>query len=540
MRSKKVIPVLCAACSVALTGLGGCNGNVQLAAKVPSDIQAVFNKPQYKGATWGLRVVDMDTGKVLVNTNGGSLLYIGSVRKMFTVGELLNQVGASHRYDTPVYRQGAVDSSGVLNGDLILQASGDLTMGGRTNPDGSVAYTQYDHNEANSLGNAILTAPDPLAGYKALAAQVAASGIKEITGEVAIDDRLFQPFYFRNQFFVSPIFVNDDVVDLTINPGTVGQPASVVWRPHSAAFTVNNTLTTSAAGTPDTLALNPEVPQCIGSPGCSAGISGDLPVDDVPPLTGTFPLVQTFRIANPANYARTVFIEALEADGVKVDAPAVEANPTQILPPKNSYAAADQVAKLTGLDYAQDATYILKVSYNIGADTSLVLYGLTQGVDSMSASLQAEQTNLANNYGIPSSQYYFVDGSGGGETKATPGAVTRLLTDMRSKPAYSAFKNALPVLAKSGSLGFVTDFESDPTLAGAAGQVQAKTGTYVLAGSAGLDVKGQGLGGYIHTRSGRNLAFLLVVNNVQVGSIADLIQIFQDEGTISAMVWRDY
>ena len=111
---------------------------------------------------------------------------------------------------------------------------------------------------------------------------------------------------------------------------------------------------------------------------------------------------------------------------------------------------------------------------------------------------------------------------------------------MRHKSAVSAFRAALPVLAKNGSLGFVTDFESNPSLAGAAGQVQAKTGTYVLAGSGGLDVKGQGLGGYIQTKSGRNLAYVLVVNNVQVGSITDLINIFQDEGTISAMLWRDY
>jgi len=256
---------------------------------VPSDIQTVFNKAAYKGATWALRVVNAKTGKVLVNYNADKMLYIGSVRKTFTVGELLNQVGPKHHYDTPVYKQGSVDSSGVLHGDLIIQASGDLTMGGRTNPDGSVAYTEYDHNEADSLGNAILTKPDPLAGYKALAAQVAASGIKEITGDVAIDNRLFQPFNFRGEFDVVPIFANAGMVDVTINPATVGQPASMVWRPHSAAFTVNNNLTTGAAGSTSTLQLDPEIPQCLGSPGCSAGISGNLPDDYVPPLTHAFP-----------------------------------------------------------------------------------------------------------------------------------------------------------------------------------------------------------------------------------------------------------
>ena len=33
-----------------------------------------------------------------------------------------------------------------------------------------------------------------------------------------IDDRLFQPFNFRDQFDVRPIFVNDDLVDLSIHP----------------------------------------------------------------------------------------------------------------------------------------------------------------------------------------------------------------------------------------------------------------------------------------------------------------------------------
>ncbi len=541
MRPINTMSALYGASILSLIFLGGCKAGTTTSSTVPTDIRTVFNKPAYKGATWALRVVNVKTGKVLINYNADQLLYIGSVRKTFTVGELLNQVGPNHHYDTPVYKQGSVDSAGILHGDLIIQASGDLTMGGRTNPDGSVAYTEYDHNEADSLGNAILTKPDPLAGYKALAAQVAATGIKEVTGDVVIDNRLFQPFNFRGEFDVVPIFVNDDMVDVTINPATVGQPASVVWRPHSAAFSVNDNLTTGAADSTNTLQMDPEIPQCLGSPGCSASISGNLPADYVPPLTNTFPLVQAFRIANPANYARTVFIEALEADGVTVDAPTVAVNPTQILPAKNSYQPANRVAMLTGLDYAKDAKLILKVSYNIGADASLVLYGLTQGVDSMPASLQVEQTNLAKNYGIPSDEYQFYDGSGGGETKAELKAVTKLLTDMHSSPYFSIYQDALPILGVNGSIEFVTNFESDPTLAGAAGQVYAKPGTWIKAiTTGGLDIKGQALGGYIHTKSGKTLAYVVDINNAQTASLDGLIQIFQDEGTISAMLWRDY
>ena len=51
----------------------------------------------------GLRVVNADSGKVLINLKPDHLFYIGSVRKTFSVGELLNQVGPDHHYDTPVY-----------------------------------------------------------------------------------------------------------------------------------------------------------------------------------------------------------------------------------------------------------------------------------------------------------------------------------------------------------------------------------------------------------------------------------------------------
>ncbi len=105
----------------------------------------------------------------------------------------------------------------------------------------------FDHNEADSLGNATLTSPNPLAGYIELAQQVAKSGVKEVSGNVIIDDRLFQPFNFRGQFDVRPIFVNGDLVDLSIRPTSPGKPASVSWRPVSAALGVENKLMTSAA-----------------------------------------------------------------------------------------------------------------------------------------------------------------------------------------------------------------------------------------------------------------------------------------------------
>ena len=85
----------------------------------------------------------------------------------------------------------------------------------------------------------------------------------------------------------------------------------------------------------------------------------------------------------------------------------------------------------------------------------------------------------------------------------------------------------------------MTDFESDPSLAGAKGQVHAKPGTFLESTGSEFVVQGQAFGGYITARSGRKLVYEVVVNKVRVRNLNGLLQVFQDQGTISAMLWRD-
>ncbi|HET9096964.1 MAG TPA: D-alanyl-D-alanine carboxypeptidase [Candidatus Baltobacteraceae bacterium] len=509
------------------------------AGAVPAGIRAILNKPQYRNAVWTLRVMDGNTP--LVDLNSQRLLYIGSVRKIFSVGELLDAVGSAHTFNTPIYRTGSI-SNGVLRGNIVLVASGDLTMGGRTNPDGTLAVSDWDHNEADSLGNAVLTKPNPLAGYAELARAVRASGITRIAGNIVIDDRLFKPFPFRGQFDVPPIFVNDDVVDIAVRPGgTPGSPANLTYRPHSAALRVYNKVRVGAPASKESLQIDPELPSCIGSFGCASTVSGTVPSDFKPPLTGGRQLVQTVRIVHPANYARTMFVEQLRAAGVRVDAPAVQQNPVRLLPARNAYARLHRVAQLVGMPYGQDAKFVLKISYNIGADTSLMLLGVQHGARTMQSALAFERRDLQTRWGIAPTQYHFVDGSGGGETTATAAAVTTMLQELARSRESQAFTNALPVLAVDGSLGFVTGFKRQRSLAGAAGNVRAKTGTYVGKSASGrLEIKTQALGGYVTTKRGHRLTFEVAVNGVPMNDLEDLTNIFQDEGTIAAILWRDY
>jgi len=364
-----------------------------------------------------------------------------------------------------------------------------------------------------------------------------------LPGNVVIDDRLFAPYFFRGQFYVRPIFVNDDVVDVSIVPsGTSGSRANVTTRPLSAALRVINQLRVGAPKTKNSLKIDPELLPASAREVARRRFRVPCRATTSRRFTGMPTLVQTVRIVQPANYARTVFIEALRASGVTVAAPAVLQNPVALLPPKGTYRAANKVAELAGLPYGQDAKLVLKISYNIGADTSLMLLGVKNHAASMDAALAFERENLRARWGIPSNQYHFVDGSGGGETTATNIAVTSMLGELATSPGSRAFVNALPILGVDGSLAFVKDFKSDPTLAGATGNVRAKTGTYVGNSPTGgtLELKSQALGGYITTKRGHHLTFQLVVNNVPIKNVLDLINVFQDQGKIAAMLWRDY
>ncbi|MCK5710651.1 MAG: D-alanyl-D-alanine carboxypeptidase [Deltaproteobacteria bacterium] len=539
-RTRQILTLFVFVSIISILSIGGCNKNGSNGQGIPEAIRAIFNDSLYDGGFWALRVVDLETGEVIYNQRSNEDIFIGSVRKVFTIGEALKEFGQDFMFRKPIHRQGSVNDEGVLDGDIILVATGDLTMGGRRNPNNTMAVTNFDHNDANNLGNAILSAPDPLQGYKDLAKQIADSGVTRITGEIIIDDRLFQPYLFRDEFDVKPIFVNDDVVDVIVNPGAPGGPAVVDWRPKSAAFDVESTLQTLALGEVNDIDLDPLVPECFGMLDCMGTVSGEVSADLEPPLTDAFPIIQIFRISDPSSYARTVLIEALIEEGVEVDAPVVAKNPSQLLPPKNSYTPNTILGEYVSLPYSEYAKLVLKVSYNIGSDTSLLLWGLTRVRDNMEDTLAIERDHLINDIGIPGDEFMFFDGSGGGDTIATNKAVIQMLEYISKQSFFPDYLELLPILGVDGSLSFVTDFEEDNTLAGAKGNVYAKTGTFITGSEEGLFLKGQALGGYIDTKSGKWLMFHLAVNNVPLGSdITNVQQVFQDQGTITAIIWRD-
>ena len=79
---------------------------------------------------------------------------------------------------------------------------------------------------------------------------------------------------------------------------------------------------------------------------CGGLVAGTVPLDLAGPLIGKLPLVRTFRITQPAVYARAVLIEALAAAVVVVDAAVVGPNAASKLPAAAVHTADTRVAEL--------------------------------------------------------------------------------------------------------------------------------------------------------------------------------------------------
>jgi len=186
-------------------------------------------------------------------------------------------------------------------------------------------------------------------------------------------------------------------------------------------------------------------------------VRGTIPLGFRPGLPGVPTLVQTFTIPDPSAYARTVLIEALEREGVDVDAATVGPNLTGRLPARRAYPAATRVARFVSPPYSEYAKLILKVSHNYGANLSLMYAGLTKGATTRAEALEAERRTFTTRYGLPADGFDFpTNGSGSPDSQATPDTIMTLLRGMSTRPTFRPYFDALPALGVDGSLASST------------------------------------------------------------------------------------
>jgi serine-type D-Ala-D-Ala carboxypeptidase/endopeptidase (penicillin-binding protein 4) len=495
-------------------------------------VEKIMASKLYHYGEWGYLEVDPSNGSTVRSLGPADRLYIpGSSTKLFSVSATLDELGFDHRFKTPVYAQGKVEN-GTLRGNLVLVASGDLTMGGRTAPNGNVSYTPIDHTYANSVPGATLTPENPLAGLDEIAKQVRKSGIKRVDGNVVIDDRLFDlaPESSVNDLsfdapnlvpWPRPITINDNVIDVEVSPGKVGEAPKVVkWRPKVAPYHLEMRAKTVKAGKPTTLSVSPQTDGPVV-------VSGNIAADAGKQL-------RVAAVDNPAAFARTALIEALGRQDVSVGASHTGPNPSSKLPKKNSYSSKDEVAAYVSPPFSEYAKLILKVSHNYGANLDLCLMAVKAGSTDCNDAFPVMQ-KFFEKAGVDTDQVAFADGRGGNPTdRFTPKAATDLLLYWLKRPQAKTFREMLPELGVNG--GLAEDCKNCP----AKGKVFAKPGTVGLPDYVNERlVDNESLGGYMEAKPGHFHVFYLVVNGAEAQNIGEVLKVFNDLSDISAIRQED-
>jgi len=365
------------------------------------------------------------------------------------------------------------------------------------------------------LQGAKLTPQDPLAGLDELASQVRAAGITSVTGNVVIDNRLFETDAEMNaEVPVTPIMVNENLIDLTTTPTEPGHAAQLDWRPQTASTEVTSTVTTVAPGGATEIAVDSFEDGRVE-------LSGSIAADSEPQL-------RVAQIPDPAAFARTALIEALARAGVSVASPATGPNPEGLLPPEGSYSSMP-VAELTSPPFSKYMRLILKVSHNLGANLSVCLVAVQAGSDDCDAGFPVIRRFLRQ-AGVDTRDVSLNDGQGGKRSDLVTARSTSDLADYwRGQDRFQVFKQALPIMGVDGSLAQVGRNTT------AKGKVFAKTGTLVdfdLLNDR-LQLGTKGLGGYIRA-GGRLYPFALYVNNARIESIQDIFAINDDLARIAA------
>ncbi|MFA6362503.1 D-alanyl-D-alanine carboxypeptidase/D-alanyl-D-alanine-endopeptidase [Methanoregula sp.] len=506
---------------VLIIASAGCSGTTAQtsagSSALEKNITTITSAPQYSHASWGLIVVDPATNQTLLEKNADEMFAPASTTKLFSSSAALAALGPDYRTTTPVYAVGTIGADGILDGNLVLVAKGDTTMGGRTLPDGTIEYTNTDHSESG----AGLTTTDPLAGLDNLSRQVKAAGITKVS-DVVIDDRLFANVQGEFMALLSPVVINDNLVDLSVTPGKPGSAPSVKMRPQTSLYKFDNRATTGPAGSTTALDAGEEAGTII--------LVGTIAAD-----AGT--VNTTAAVTNPAVFARTLFIESLKRQGVTVAAPATGENPVKKLPAAGSYGSAKEVANLTSPPLAEDVKLTLKVSQNMHANYYVMLLALAENKTTYADGMTKEG-NVLRSLGLDTTGAMLGDGAGGDRVDhVSPRTVAQLLTLMSRQPYADRFVKAQPILGVDGStVGHCAT--GNP----ACGRVYAKTGTYSYPDPLNGDniLLSKGLAGYVDTKSGKRLVFVEYVNNVRLTDNVTAESVGTDLGSIAGMVYGNF
>jgi len=414
-----------------------------------------------KTGNWGVIVVSLSSGDTLFASNPDQQLLPASTMKLFTSSLALDRFGADGKFETTVLRAGPLESGGVLRGDLVLRGAGDPTLTGKP----------------ADIGGA--------APMDALAHQVAAAGIRHITGDVVADASAFLdariPEGWRTRYLqasyaarVSALSFNENRMTIIVRPA--GGHADLSFEPPVSGLPISNNVKVVAASKSARIGVRQD----------STGrllLSGWI---------GAQSAQRSYQVMveGPELFAAGALRAALTAQGITVDGPVrTGATPRDAIAigTYDSPSLQEIVTQMNGESNNHFAELLFR-----DAASSVGTPGSAENANILLRRFLYEKAEVAP------TAVFAADGSGLSTLdRVTARAMVKLLGYIRKAPWGAVLEQSLPVAGETETL------KHRMRATAAMGNLHAKTGTTNDVAS---------LGGYVTAKDGDQLAFSFIYN----------------------------
>lgn len=451
--------------------------------KIQERINQLVKNPNTENATVVFLALDLDSGDTLGKWNHKSSLPYASNAKLFSTYTALELLGANYQPKTRFYIDGNLSAEGVLNGNLWIRGGGDISLGSKYFCDSGKEYAFL-----NKWADTILKL-----------------GIKEITGSVISDGSEF---------------------------GYEGAPDGWEWSDHTMTYgappsgicfadnVMNYYFKSGSAGTLATLINTyPKLPginlhsdvKVVGSGGGITLYGGPFSKDRfakgyLPPNQTNYAIKST--MVDPELQFVIILDEYFKKKGIKINSVKSVRDSHLNLPNYSSL-------KLVYTNYGSTLTELITKtnmhSVNFFAEGLVNLIGFEKSGNGSTESGLAQMNQFWSKK-INAKGLFINDGSGLSRSNAmSPSHYVEMLKYIYKSKNYSIFLSSLPVAGISGTLGKVCAGQEGQ------GRVKAKSGTLTRV---------KAYSGYVQSKSGKNIAFSIAVNNFTCskGEIVNLIE----------------
>ncbi len=434
-------------------------------------VEAFVKDTVFKTSSIGFSAIDVQNGEKIATYNSMLSLTPASTVKLFSTATALELLGSKHKFTTQIAYSGKIDSLGVLHGNIFIIGGGDPVLGSE--------YFKKYYNNPNFLtvwANAIKNA-----------------GIRYIDGRIVANNAIF-----HNQI-IPDTWSWEDIGNYY---GATANGLSIYENTYKITFKSGK----KAGDATKIIAIEPPMPdlkfenhvKASSKRSDEAYIYGS-PLSKNRTITGTIPkarnrFIVKGAIPNPPIIAGLELEKMLRQNGIRI-AKTPESS--------NEHIDRKQIKILT-TSYSPPLDEIInrtnKKSINLLAEHLLNHVGRRNNSVGSTKKGTDEVVRFWKERKMDTDGLFLIDGSGLSRYNAvTANQFTFLLQYMYKNSKYlKSFYNSLPVAGKSGTLRNRCKGTT------AEGNLRAKSGTLY---------KVKSYAGYFKNKSGRRIAFAIIVNN---------------------------